>query len=79
MKISMTLVAAALALAAVSAAPQAASAAGCVKGAIVGGVAGHYTAHHGLLGAGIGCAWGHHEATKREREQMREDRYDYGR
>jgi hypothetical protein len=32
--------------------------AGCVTGAIVGGIAGHF-AHHGLAGAGAGCALGH--------------------
>jgi hypothetical protein len=42
---------------------------GCIKGAVVGGVAGHYAGHHGFLGAAAGCAIGHHEANKREREQ----------
>ena len=46
-----------------------ADARGCIKGAFVGGVTGHYAAHHGLLGAAAGCAIGHHEAKKREREQ----------
>jgi len=50
--------------------PGTAQAAGCLKGAAVGGVAGHYAGHHGLLGAGIGCAIGHHEAAKRAREQQ---------
>ena len=56
------------------AAPNSAQAKGCVRGAIVGGVVGHYAGHHGLIGAGIGCAYGHHEATKRERERE-DDRY----
>jgi hypothetical protein len=51
--------------------------AGCVKGAIVGGVAGHFVGHHGLLGAGVGCAIGHHERVKREREEHRRA-YEHG-
>jgi hypothetical protein len=46
-----------------------AQAAGCVKGAAVGGVAGHFANHHGLVGAGVGCLVGRHEANKRVREQ----------
>jgi hypothetical protein len=46
-----------------------AQAAGCLKGAAVGGVAGHYAGHHGLIGAGVGCAIGHHEAAKHAREK----------
>jgi hypothetical protein len=46
-----------------------ASAAGCVKGAAVGGVAGHFAGHHGLAGAAIGCAVGHHEANKATQEK----------
>jgi len=46
-----------------------AAAKGCIKGAIVGGVAGHYAGRHGWLGAAAGCAVGHHEASKRAREQ----------
>ncbi len=42
----------------------AAQAKGCLEGAAVGGVAGHMAGHHGLLGAGVGCAVGHHEASK---------------
>jgi hypothetical protein len=49
-----------------------AQAAGCLKGAVVGGVAGHFVHHHGLIGAGVGCAIGHHEAAKRAREQAYE-------
>jgi hypothetical protein len=37
-----------------------ANAGGCLKGAVVGGVAGHVMGNHGLLGAGVGCAIGHH-------------------
>lgn len=40
-----------------------AEAKGCIKGAVVGGVAGHM-AGHGKLGAAAGCAVGHHEANK---------------
>jgi hypothetical protein len=47
-------------------------AAGCLKGAAVGGVAGHYAGHHGLIGAGVGCAIGHHEATKQAREKAQQ-------
>jgi hypothetical protein len=47
--------------------PISANAAGCLKGAAVGGVAGHAAGHHGLLGAGAGCAIGHHHASKRVR------------
>src|ERR1043165_6398361 len=50
-------------------------AAGCVKGAVVGGVAGHFVGH-GLLGAGVGCAIGHHEAYRGDRERARSDRSD---
>jgi hypothetical protein len=52
--------------------PHAAQAAGCIRGAIVGGAVGHLAGHHGLLGAGVGCAYEHHEANKR----MREEGYD---
>ena len=72
MKSSLYFVAAgALALACVTA-PAAAK--GCIKGAVVGGVAGHYTVHHGLLGAAAGCAIGHHEAKKHEREERLQSR-----
>jgi hypothetical protein len=47
-----------------------ANAAGCLKGAVVGGVAGHYAGNHGLLGAGVGCAVGRHQANKHARQQM---------
>jgi hypothetical protein len=67
----------AVAAAAMSLSPEAASAKGCIKGAIVAGIAGHYAGHHGLLGAGAGCAIGHHEANKHAREGTEHDRaYD---
>ena len=46
-----------------------ADAKGCLKGAAVGGVAGHVAGHHGFIGAAAGCAIGHHEAKKNERNQ----------
>jgi hypothetical protein len=52
--------------------PHSAQAAGCIRGAIVGGAVGHFAGHHGLIGAGVGCAYEHHETTKR----MREEQYD---
>jgi hypothetical protein len=62
----MMAVAGLLAVSSVAAISQPANASGCLRGAVVGGVAGHF-AGHGLLGAGIGCAWGHHQDVKRER------------
>jgi hypothetical protein len=44
-----------------------AEAKGCLKGAAVGGVAGHVAGHHGFVGAAAGCAIGHHEANKKEK------------
>jgi hypothetical protein len=41
-----------------------AQAAGCLSGAAVGGVAGHVAGGHGVAGAAVGCAIGHHEANK---------------
>ena len=49
---------------------MAADAKGCIKGAVVGGIAGHYAGHHGLIGAAAGCAYGRHEANKREHERL---------
>ena len=49
-----------------------AHAAGCLKGAVIGGVAGHFAGHHGVLGAGAGCAIGHHEASKEARAQQQQ-------
>ncbi len=49
------------------AATSAADAKGCIKGAIVGGIAGHIAGGHGTLGAAAGCAIGHHEANKKDK------------
>jgi uncharacterized protein YcfJ len=67
------LVAAAAMLAVVGLSSGPSEAAGCVKGAVVGGIAGHFVGH-GLLGAGAGCAIGHHEAYRRDEERGRSDR-----
>ena len=53
---------AAVVMAAMAVAAPAANAKGCLKGAAAGAVGGHFLHHHGLLGAGIGCAIGHHHA-----------------
>jgi len=45
-----------------------AEAKGCLKGAAVGGLAGHALGH-GAVGAAGGCAVGHHEANKKEKQQ----------
>jgi hypothetical protein len=58
--------------------PAPVQAAGCLKGAAIGGVAGHLAGHHALLGAGAGCAIGHHEANKHARERAEEDRASGG-
>ncbi|HXC29761.1 MAG TPA: hypothetical protein VNV38_17520 [Stellaceae bacterium] len=52
-----------------------AQAEGCLRGAVAGGVIGHFAGHHGLIGAGVGCAYEHHEATKRMREQQYDSDY----
>ena len=44
-----------------------ADAKGCLKGAAVGGVAGHLAGHHGFVGTAAGCAIGHHEAKRNEK------------
>jgi hypothetical protein len=62
MKTFLSCAALALAIALMSAP---ADAKGCLKGAAVGGVAGH----HGFIGAAAGCAIGHHEAKKNERNE----------
>jgi hypothetical protein len=67
------LVAAAAMLAVVGLSSGPSEAAGCVKGAVVGGIAGHFVGH-GLLGAGAGCAIGHHEADRRDQERGQGDR-----
>lgn len=55
-------------MAVMAVAAPAANAKGCLKGAAAGAVGGHFLHHHGLLGAGIGCAIGHHHAkVKAER------------
>jgi hypothetical protein len=64
MKIILSCAALALAIGLMSAP---ADAKGCLKGAAVGGVAGHVAGHHGLVGAAAGCAIGHHEANKKEK------------
>ena len=51
-----------------------ANAAGCVKGAVIGGVAGHVVGGHGLLGAGVGCVIGSHEANRRGGRDQNWDR-----
>lgn len=76
MKSMFVAAAAFLAVIGVSSGPS--EAAGCVKGAVVGGIAGHFVGHHGLLGAGVGCAIGHHEANRRDRERGWSDRSDRG-
>jgi hypothetical protein len=58
-----------LALSVFAGAPLTAGAHGCIKGAAVGGVAGHLAGHHGLAGAAVGCAIGHHRAKVKEREK----------
>ena len=70
MKAAIILAAATLSLASY----QTADAKGCLKGAAIGGAAGHYAGHHGFLGAAAGCIIGRHEAKKREREQLRDER-----
>jgi hypothetical protein len=47
--------------------------AGCLKGAMIGGVGGHVAGHHGLAGAAVGCAIGHHLSKKKAREQAARD------
>jgi hypothetical protein len=70
------LIPAALAVAVVTAGPVAgtAQARGCLKGAAIGGVAGHFLGHHTILGAGVGCLIGHHEAAKHARERAARER-----
>ncbi len=47
-----------------------ADAKGCLKGAAVGGVGGHFVGKgHAVLGAAVGCAYGHHRAAKAARAQ----------
>lgn len=45
-------------------------AAGCIKGAAVGGVGGHMVGKgHGVAGAAVGCAVGHHHAKVKAAEK----------
>lgn len=44
--------------------------AGCLSGAAVGGVAGHVAGKHGVLGAAVGCAVGHHKAANDRKAQQ---------
>ncbi|MBV8890043.1 MAG: hypothetical protein JO305_10285 [Alphaproteobacteria bacterium] len=74
------LIGAAMALAAataVTAAPSPAAARGCLKGAVVGGVAGHYAGRHTLLGAGVGCMIGRHEANRQDRDRAYRQQRQY--
>lgn len=42
---------------------------GCMKGAAVGGAAGHFVGSgHAVAGAAGGCAIGHHEASKKAKQ-----------
>lgn len=51
--------------------PAAGSAqAGCGKGAVAGGVVGHVAGKHGIAGAAIGCAIGHHAEKKKQKKQQ---------
>ncbi|WP_247882036.1 hypothetical protein [Azospirillum sp. TSH100] len=45
-----------------------------MKGAAVGGVAGHMVGSgHGVAGAAVGCAVGHHEAKKKDDTKKQAD------
>ena len=46
--------------------------AGCVKGARAGGVVGHVAGKHGVVGAAVGCAIGHHSDKKKQKEAERQ-------
>jgi outer membrane lipoprotein SlyB len=62
------------ALAAAACNIPAADAAGCLKGAAVGGLAGpEVGSGHGVAGAGIGCAVGHHQAKKKAEQKTQQD------
>lgn len=64
--ISLAVVSTALLLAAGSAQ------AGCGKGAVAGGVIGHVAGKHGVAGAAIGCAVGHHAEKKKQKQQQQQ-------
>jgi hypothetical protein len=49
----------------------AAEAKGCIKGAVAGHMAGH-----GKVGAAAGCAIGHHEANKTEKDKSAQSSSD---
>jgi len=52
-------------------ASSASEAAGCLSGGAVGGVVGHEVGSgHSVAGAAAGCAIGHHEASKKEKQQQ---------
>ena len=40
-----------------------------MEGAAAGGLAGHVAGHQGVIGAGVGCIIGHHEASKQAKEK----------
>jgi hypothetical protein len=63
---------AAAAMLAVTAMSGPVQAAGCLKGAAAGGVAGHFLGHHGLIGAGVGCLIGRHNANKQARQEQQQ-------
>lgn len=46
------------------------AASGCVKGGAVGAVGGHLMGHHGVAGAAVGCAVGHHQEKKNAKKQQ---------
>lgn len=73
-RIAMFSIAALFAAAPLAATP--ARAAGCIRGAIAGGVVVHFAGHHGLVGAGVGCAIGHHEDKVRARDYDRDRSYN---
>ena len=41
----------------------------CHAAAVVGGVAGHVADKHAVIGAGVGCVVGRHQANKRDRAE----------
>ena len=67
MNLKLAVVAGVIALGATSA--SVVEAKGCVKGAIVGGAAGHVAGNHGVAGAAVGCAVGHHREKVKAKEE----------
>jgi hypothetical protein len=53
--------------------------ASCLKGAVVGGAVGHLAGHHALLGAGVGCLMGRHEANRDYQDRYDNHGWDNGR